>query len=260
MSSSVRAVTFDLWQTLMHDGREQGAKRAHRRAERIHQALRRAGRKLPLEHVESTLRELWEIWEVEYWAKDVDPGFEAQLAWLRQRFGLGGELEPPTPPSPGVPGKPQCKTMAARPPDEAMPELEAELRAGYVDPIFEVPPEVDAEALPVLRSLRARGFKLGLICNTSVTPGDALRRLLDGWGLGPLLDAQLFSDELGIRKPAPAIFREAARRLGADISAVVHVGDRPDVDVDGAIAAGARGLLARPDAPLSKLLGTLTSN
>jgi len=251
----VRAVTFDLWQTLMHDRPEQGAKRARRRAERIHQTLRRAGCELPLEEIGSALRELWEVWQGEYWANDVDPGFEAQLAWLYQRFGLGGELAAAAPATDA-----SGKSVAARPRGAMLAELRAELCAGYVDPIFEVPPEVDAEALPVLRSLRQRGYKLGLICNTSVTPGYALRRLLDGWGLGPVLDAQLFSDELGIRKPAPAIFHEAARRLGADISAVLHVGDRPDVDVEGAITAGARGLLVRPDAPLSKLLDTLTSS
>src|SRR5437879_1295319 len=38
MSPPLKAVTFDLWQTLMHDGKEQGAARAKLRAERIRPA------------------------------------------------------------------------------------------------------------------------------------------------------------------------------------------------------------------------------
>jgi putative hydrolase of the HAD superfamily len=122
-----------------------------------------------------------------------------------------------------------------------------------VEPVFALPPKPDPAALRVLTELQAQGLKLGLICNTSVTPGFALRRLLAGWGLEQLLTVQLFSDEVGIRKPAPAIYQQAARQLGVDISAMVHVGDRLDVDVEGAIAAGARGLQVGPDMELSDL-------
>ena len=224
MSPPLKAVTFDLWQTLMHDGKEHGAARAKLRAERIHRALPDA----PLKDVEAALQNVWHTWETTYWAKNEDPGFDAQIAWLMKRLAVP-------------------------------PELEAELRAGYVDPIFAIPPHVDPEAVPALTSLRERGLKLGLICNTSVTPGSALRQLLDQWHVGELLMVQLFSDEVGIRKPAPAIFRETARRLGVDIAAMLHVGDRQDADVEGAIGAGAKALLARPQVPLTKLVSTLTS-
>ncbi len=232
MTLPVQAVTFDLWQTLMHDTKEQAQRRAQLRAERMHQALAGAGIEISREEVETACRDVWQTWQTTYWDKHTDPGFDAQLEWLRQRFGG---------------------------PEDAF-ELRGELRAGYVEPIFAIPPRLDHEAITALTRLEARGLKLGLICNTSVTPGFALRRLLAGWGLDRLLTVQLFSDELGIRKPAPEVFREAARQLEVDVSAMLHAGDRADVDVQGALDAGARAVLVDPDMPLSKLVVTITSS
>lgn len=225
MPSPVQAVTFDLWQTLMHDTKEQAQKRSGLRAGRMHAALARAGYATSQQEVEDACHAVWQEWETRYWDKLVDPGFNAQIDWLCERFGVPAGAD----------------------------QIISELRAGYVEPVFAVPPQVDPEALPVLIELQAQGLKLGLICNTSVTPGFALRQLLAGWGLDRLLSVQLFSDQIGIRKPAPAIYHQAARQLGVDIAAVVHVGDRPDVDVQGAIAAGARGLQVGPEAPLREL-------
>jgi putative hydrolase of the HAD superfamily len=225
MPSPVQAVSFDLWQTLMHDNKEQAQQRAALRAGRMNAALARAGFGTPPREVEDACRDIWQEWETRYWSQLVDPGFDAQIAWLCQRFGVPVDAE----------------------------QLIGDLRAGYVEPVFALPPKPDPAALRVLTELQAQGLKLGLICNTSVTPGFALRRLLAGWGLEQLLTVQLFSDEVGIRKPAPAIYQQAARQLGVDISAMVHVGDRLDVDVEGAIAAGARGLQVGPDMELSDL-------
>ncbi|MFI5266376.1 MAG: HAD family hydrolase [Chloroflexota bacterium] len=225
MPSSVQAVSFDLWQTLMHDTKEQAGKRAALRAGSMHAALARAGFATTLQEVEDACHAIWQEWETRYWEKLVDPGFDAQIAWLCERLGVPAGSS----------------------------RLVGDLRAGYVEPVFAVPPQPDPAAIPVLSQLHAQGLKLGLICNTSVTPGFALRRLLAGWGLDRLLTVQLFSDEAGIRKPAPAIYHQAARQLGVDISAMVHVGDRPDVDVQGAIAAGARGLQVGPEMPLRDL-------
>lgn len=232
MPLRLHAVSFDLWQTLMHDGKERGRARGELRVDRMHQALAGAGHDVGRERVDEVCKLLWTEWETAYWSRDVDPGFDAQIAWLRERFGVPAEAQ----------------------------KLAGALRDGWIEPIFAMPPSMDPAAIPVLTRLHAGGLKLGLICNTSVTPGFALRRLLAGWGLDKLLAVQLFSDEMGIRKPNPAIYREMASRLGVDISRLLHVGDRQDVDVEGAIAAGARGLLVGPQAPLSELLSIITSN
>ena len=225
MHRPLQGVTFDLWQTLMHDTTEQGQRRTELRAERIYQALCRAGRDVSRDEVEDACHAIWREWETAYWEKLVDPGFDAQIAWLRERFRVPADAH----------------------------QLVGDIRAGYIEPIFAISPQLDSAALPVLTQLEARGLKLGLICNTSITPGFALRRLLARWGLDKLLTVQLFSDETGSRKPAPAMYRMAAEQLGVDVAALVHVGDRDEIDRAGAEAVGARGLKVGPEAPLSDL-------
>jgi putative hydrolase of the HAD superfamily len=56
----------------------------------------------------------------------------------------------------------------------------------------------------------------------------------------------VFSDECGVRKPDPAIFDIALERLGMDRKEVVHVGDDPILDVEGARAAGLRVVQLAP--------------
>jgi len=223
----VAAVTFDLWETLMHDSREKAGRRGQMRIERMHAALARTGSRIGRDAVELAYQEIWRWLETDYWQRHVDPGFEVQIEWFCHRL------------------------------DITSVEVAGELRAGYVEPIFALPPEPDPEALPLLLELRQRGLRLGLICNTSITPGFALRRLLSRWGLGQLLAAQIYSDELGIRKPSAAIFREAARLLQVDIRQMLHVGDRADMDVEGAQAAGAQALQVGPDLALSQLRSRL---
>src|SRR5205823_5289440 len=53
-------------------------------------------------------------------------------------------------------------------------------------------------------------------------------------------------DECGVRKPDPAIFDIALERLGMDRKEVVHVGDDPILDVEGARAAGLRVIQLAP--------------
>lgn len=91
------------------------------------------------------------------------------------------------------------------------------------------------DVLPTLTALRASGRALGLITNGSV-------RMQSG-KLGCLFpastfDAVLISEAEGVHKPDPEIFRRALARLEADPARAVFVGDHPEVDIDGARAAG----------------------
>jgi putative hydrolase of the HAD superfamily len=54
-----------------------------------------------------------------------------------------------------------------------------------------------------------------------------------------------FSDEVGVRKPAPEIFALALRALGADARTAIHVGDDLVLDVEGARSAGMRVIQVR---------------
>jgi putative hydrolase of the HAD superfamily len=117
--------------------------------------------------------------------------------------------------------------------------LEALVQA-YARPALLVPPSFDETARPALERLRARGLTLALVSNTMRTPGIVLRTLLDRAGLLACFAHTTFSDEVGVRKPAPAIFLETLRRVGGEPESAVHVGDDAVLDVEGAQAAGLR--------------------
>jgi putative hydrolase of the HAD superfamily len=94
--------------------------------------------------------------------------------------------------------------------------------------------------VPALSALRERGYTLALVSNTMRTPGTMLRKLLDRYGALPYFAHLTFSDEVGVRKPAPEIFHLTLRAVGGMPEHAVHVGDDPILDVRGARMAGMR--------------------
>ena len=83
----------------------------------------------------------------------------------------------------------------------------------------------------LLCRLRKQKIKTGLVTNGLVRSQQA--KLLSS-GLLPLFDEVMISDEFGVAKPDPAIFREIAWRLAVKPEAVLFVGDNPLDDILGA--------------------------
>jgi putative hydrolase of the HAD superfamily len=104
---------------------------------------------------------------------------------------------------------------------------------------------VDPSARAALETLTARGYAIVLVSNTMRTPGATLRKLLEQYGLLGFFAHTTFSDEVGIRKPAPEIFALSLRAVGGDAATAVHVGDDTRLDVEGARAAGMRVIQLR---------------
>lgn len=96
-----------------------------------------------------------------------------------------------------------------------------------------------ADVEPVLRQLKARGIRIGIISNWDTR----LRRISDGLGLSRLVDFLVISAEAGVRKPSPGIFRLALEKAGVGPDEAVHVGDLPEEDGMGARRAGLRPIL-----------------
>ncbi|MFN2615938.1 MAG: HAD family hydrolase, partial [Thermoleophilaceae bacterium] len=92
---------------------------------------------------------------------------------------------------------------------------------------------------PALRELRARGLRLVVASNWDCS----LPRWLERAGLGALLDGAVSSAAVGHAKPAPEVFRRALRVAGAAPEEALHVGDSREADLEGARAAGIRGVL-----------------
>ncbi len=99
------------------------------------------------------------------------------------------------------------------------------------------------DAVPALDALRERGLRLVAVSNWDCS----LPRVLDGCGLGELLDGTITSAEAGARKPDPAIFGRALELAGCGPDEALHVGDTAEEDVAGARAAGIRSLLIDRD-------------
>jgi len=95
------------------------------------------------------------------------------------------------------------------------------------------------EVHEVLRTLRGRGVRLGVLSNA---PSD-LPLFLDRLGITPLVDFVVVSALEGVRKPDRRIFAAALERAGVAPEAALHVGDMYLEDVLGGSAVGLRTLL-----------------
>jgi HAD superfamily hydrolase (TIGR01662 family) len=87
----------------------------------------------------------------------------------------------------------------------------------------------------VVIELSKRGYKLGIIANT-ITETE-IPDWLEADKLTKYFDTVVLSSKVGIRKPNPEIYLEAARRIGVGPERCVYVGDNPVRDVEGAQGA-----------------------
>ena len=96
--------------------------------------------------------------------------------------------------------------------------------------------ELRKEALPVIKEMSERGYRIGIISNTVSTvlvPGE-----LEEAGITPYIETLVMSSITGIRKPDPAMFTESANRVGVPQEKSVYIGDQPNRDVEGPRRAG----------------------
>jgi HAD superfamily hydrolase (TIGR01549 family) len=128
-----------------------------------------------------------------------------------------------------------------RPYGEVLRELGVDDPDTFIDREHEVWRPAHAvlgSAMALLDSLRSRGIKTGLVTNAWPEPARLLRADAEAFGLAPLLDVMVFSDEVGVAKPAPEIFRHALDRLEVEPIDAMFVGDRLETDVQGAAGVG----------------------
>jgi len=212
----LKAVTFDLWQTLIIDTPE-GLGQA--RAERVRgmaAVLAREGHAVNDAAVDRAYDAVGERLG-HLWADQRDLGSRGQVRMLLEALGV-----------------------ADRVPAEG-PIMDA-LDEAYRLPILAALPVANAGAREVLEAFSRRGLGLALICNTGRTPGSMLRLVLDRLGLKGYLRVLTFSDEVGLRKPHPEIFRRTLASLGVSSSDAAHVGDDVTTDVAGARVVGMRAI------------------
>jgi len=95
------------------------------------------------------------------------------------------------------------------------------------------------DAIPALSELRERGLTVVIASNWDCSLPDWLRPA----GILELVDGVVTSAEVGAAKPNPRVFQRALGLAGVEPGEALHVGDKVDNDVEGAAAAGVRGVL-----------------
>jgi HAD superfamily hydrolase (TIGR01509 family) len=211
-SVPLRAVLFDLWGTLVLDPRERSAPRQAWRSANVHRILAECGS-----------------------ACAIDTVNEALIALIRGLNALQDEGK-----DPGALARVDLFFDLLRDPSTA--GLDATQREAVLNAIAglerELAPELAPGAVETLAAVKAADLKTALVSNTGVTTAPALRWLLEEYGLRAHLDLLVFSDELALAKPDPAIFRHTLEALGVDAAEAAFVGDAPHNDISGAQAAG----------------------
>ena len=215
----IKAVTFDLWDTIVYDDTDEPKRAAQglrsKRDERRHlvwQALERiapvdrAAVDIAYDVADAAFNKVWH---------------EQHITWtIAERLkvvldGLGRGL-----------------------PED---DFEAVVEAHEVMEV-EIYPEAIEGVGEALEALSKR-YKLCIVSDTIVTPGTGLRALLGKHGLADYFSGFAFSDEVGRSKPHRAMFEAAARQLGVEFFQMIHVGDRDHNDVKGPQALGAKAVL-----------------
>ena len=111
----------------------------------------------------------------------------------------------------------------------------------------------NTELIDWFAGLRPR-WRTGILSNSFV---GATEREEERYGLAALTDVLVYSHEVGLEKPDPAVYRLVCERLGVRPEEAVFVDDRPPA-VDGAVAVGMAGVLhtdnARTIAAVERLL------
>jgi HAD superfamily hydrolase (TIGR01662 family) len=112
-----------------------------------------------------------------------------------------------------------------------------QLREQFLEDIVHHFPPIKPATRQALARLRAKGWKIAIVTNGST---DLQRRKLEATGVISLVDGWSISEEAGVRKPDPAIFKLAAERCEMAMTGGWMVGDSPDADIVGGRAAGLR--------------------
>lgn len=90
--------------------------------------------------------------------------------------------------------------------------------------------------LEVIRGLRERGYRLGIISN--LIGEEEIPNWLRDDGLESCFDAVILSSVCHIRKPDPEMYRMGCRQLGLEPGECASVADNLNRDITGAKAAG----------------------
>jgi len=128
----------------------------------------------------------------------------------------------------------------------------AKLYADMEALVFNYLPTVyEPVTIEVLDNLKQKsGATFSLLSNTGFIKGATLKKVLAGLKMDKYFDFQLYSDEVGMSKPNLEFFNlmlENIKQINTEknitLTGIIHIGDNPKADIEGATAAGIKSLL-----------------
>lgn len=209
MSPTPTAITFDFWDTLVHAPREVATRVLG--ARQLAAALDDAGLRVPPNVLDDAIDEVRRAFD-RCWSDNRQFHAEDAVDVLIKHLG----------------------------------DDRADVALGHRDALVRIVrgddrlvPSLTPNVAETLQRFKARGVRLGIICDVGFAPSPVLRGHLRHHGVLDLFDHWSFSDEVGAYKPHAAIFQHALSGLGVeDPGTAVHVGDLRRTDVAGARACG----------------------
>jgi putative hydrolase of the HAD superfamily len=211
----LKAITFDLWKTLViYSDPEQKARRKRLRAEGMLNRLISFGYSVSLGEVTNAYECSGEgIEEFRKNLRELDT--KTQLVYFLKCLGI----------------------------DKHNKELLSALEKPYAEAsLIEMPLLVESvkETINAIKNMK---YKIGLISNVGRTPGRVVRVYLRNYNLLDEFDAVSFSDEIGFRKPHEKTFLETLSKLRVSANEAMHVGDDLYADIYGAKKVGMKTCL-----------------
>jgi putative hydrolase of the HAD superfamily len=211
VSARITAVTFDFWNTLYSADGGAMDKVRPRRMRAMRDLLASSGVRPSADELGRTYRSGFDAY-MEAWSGGVHFGAREQVLFFLGHFGV----DPSTVDTAAI-------ARTATKIEEASLLAPLQLLAGV------------HETIP---ALAAAGYGLGIISDTSLTPGRILKDFLEKDGLLDHFSVLTFSDETGYPKPDRRMFENTLAVLGARPETAAHVGDTPRTDIAGARAVG----------------------
>ncbi len=210
----IKHISFDLWMTLIRSHPQFKMKRAELIAETY------AVGDMSAENIDKTIRKLDKIFD---------------------RYNELGRRK--------IPADEMYRRVLEKVTSKPVSVAQAKAFRERADRLFmQYPPQFLNDHIPqMLHQLVSEGYVLNLASNTGFVEGATLRQVLSDLGILNYFSFSIFSDEVGASKPSSYFFQRVYDEIGVPKHEVLHVGDNPKTDYQGARSFGFAAYLL-PDA------------
>lgn len=106
------------------------------------------------------------------------------------------------------------------------------------------PPQLlNPNIVPMLKKFSEKGYTMNISSNTGFIDGKILTPVLEELGILNYFDFCIYSDEINCSKPSHRFFKRVHEKLRLDKKEVLHIGDNPKNDYQGAMNYGFQAFL-----------------